>query len=175
MSYYQLNLVGDYDPYNARSQSREPSGCWWLGANLAPKHLQPSWRCTYQECIFGCRLVDGLDLRYKFHNAPVPYPTMYHFVTEMCTCVHISVTKWCIVGYLSNVLLYLWDGSISFPAVLHWGEVMYAFYWLISSELVQKERVFFCLIIHHLIMITCISYGNIFAILVPKCINIAPL
>ena len=27
------------------------------------------------------------------------YPTMHHFVTEMCTHVHISVTKWCIVGY----------------------------------------------------------------------------
>ena len=24
---------------------------------------------------------------------------MHHFVTEMCTHVHISVTKWCIVGY----------------------------------------------------------------------------
>ena len=36
---------------------------------------------------------------YKSHNAPVPYPIMHHFVTEMCTCVHISVTKWCIVGF----------------------------------------------------------------------------
>ena len=34
--------------------------------------------------------------------AIVQYPIMHHFVTEMCTCVHISVTKWCIVGYLSN-------------------------------------------------------------------------
>ena len=29
-----------------------------------------------------------------------PYPKMHNFVTEMCTWVHISVTKWCIVGYL---------------------------------------------------------------------------
>ena len=34
------------------------------------------------------------------------YPTVHHFVTEMCTRVHISVTKWCIVGYLSNAS---WD------------------------------------------------------------------
>ena len=27
--------------------------------------------------------------------------------------VHISVTKWCIVGYLSNALWDLWDGSIA--------------------------------------------------------------
>ena len=36
----------------------------------------------------------------------------YRFVTDLCTCVHISVTKWCIVGYLSNALwdlLDLWD------------------------------------------------------------------
>ena len=31
-----------------------------------------------------------------------------------CTrSVHISVTKWCIVGYLSNALWHLWDESIS--------------------------------------------------------------
>ena len=45
------------------------------------------------------------------HNAPVPYPTMSHFVTEMCTCVHISVSKWCIVGYLSDALWDLQDGT----------------------------------------------------------------
>ena len=38
------------------------------------------------------------------HNAQVPYPIMHHFVTEMCTPVHISVTNWCIVGYLPNAL-----------------------------------------------------------------------
>ena len=42
----------------------------------------------------------------------MPYPIMQHFVTEMCTCVPISVTKWCIVGYLSDALWDLWDVSI---------------------------------------------------------------
>ena len=32
------------------------------------------------------------DLLHISHIAPIPYPTMHHFVTEMCTCVHISVT-----------------------------------------------------------------------------------
>ena len=36
----------------------------------------------------------AIDQSHKAHNAPVLYPTMHHFVTEMCTCVHISVTKW---------------------------------------------------------------------------------
>ena len=52
-----------------------------------------------------------IDLLHKSHNTPVPYPTMYHFVTEMCTGVHISVTKWCIVRYLSDALWDLWYGS----------------------------------------------------------------
>ena len=52
---------------------------------------------------------------HKSRNASVLHPTMQHFVTEMCTCVHISVSKWCIVGYLSDALWDLWDGSI------HWG------------------------------------------------------
>ena len=40
-----------------------------------------------------------LDRIYKSHNTPVPCPIIHHFVTEMCTCVHISVIKWCIVGH----------------------------------------------------------------------------
>ena len=42
---------------------------------------------------------------------------MYHFVTEMCTYVHISVTKWCIVGYLSDALWDLWVGSNGYTAI----------------------------------------------------------
>ena len=55
----------------------------------------------------------SIDLLCKSHKAPVPYPTMHHFVTEMCTCVRISVTKWCIVGYLSKAIWNLWNGSMA--------------------------------------------------------------
>ena len=46
-----------------------------------------------------------IDISHKSQDALFPYPTMQHFVTEMCTCVHISVTKcgifvWCIVGFV---------------------------------------------------------------------------
>ena len=37
---------------------------------------------------------------------------MHHFITEICTRVHISVKRWCIVGYLSDALWDLWDESI---------------------------------------------------------------
>ena len=43
---------------------------------------------------------------------------MHHFVTEMCTCVHISVTEWRVVGCLSDALWDLWDGSIPWLLVL---------------------------------------------------------
>ena len=52
------------------------------------------------------------NLLHKSHNAPVPYPTVHHFVTEMCRYVHISVKKICIVGYLPSALWDLWHGSI---------------------------------------------------------------
>ena len=56
----------------------------------------------------------------------------------------------------------------------HKGEAMYisliGFQWT-STEI----KIFNSLIIPHLIMITCISYGNTFAILVPTYINIASL
>ena len=47
-----------------------------------------------------------MDPSYKFHNVLDIYPTMRHFVTEMCTHVHIYVTKECIVGYGTGAL---WD------------------------------------------------------------------
>ena len=40
-----------------------------------------------------------IDLIHKSHCAPVICHRMHHFVTEMCTGVHISVTKRCIVRY----------------------------------------------------------------------------
>ena len=43
----------------------------------------------------------SIDLLHKFHNEPIPYPTMYRFGTEMCSHGQISVIKWWIEGYLS--------------------------------------------------------------------------
>ena len=39
------------------------------------------------------------------HQTNIPQ-WMHHFVAEMCTHVHISVTKWCIVGHGTDAL---WD------------------------------------------------------------------
>ena len=45
-------------------------------------------------------------------NAPVLCPTMHNFVAEMCIHAHISVTKWCIVGYGNGALWGLCKRSI---------------------------------------------------------------
>ena len=39
-----------------------------------------------------------MDPSHKSHNASSKYPIMHYFVTEMCTYVQISDTKWYIVG-----------------------------------------------------------------------------
>ena len=61
----------------------------------------------------------AIDQSHKSLNVPILYPTMHHFVTEMCTCVHISITKWCIVEYWSGALKDLWAGSVS-NGKLYW-------------------------------------------------------
>ena len=47
---------------------------------------------------------------HKSHNRFDKYPTMHHFVTEMCTGVQISVRIWCIVEYGTGAF---WDLCIS--------------------------------------------------------------
>ena len=59
--------------------------------------------CEVYERVLAVYL---LDPSHKSYNASEKCPTMHRFVTEMCTHVHISVTKWCIVGYTTGAL---WD------------------------------------------------------------------
>ena len=86
--------------------------------------------CTPSECV--CEIwssmpvtfesvptPNAIDWWHKSHNATVLYPTMQHFLTEMCTCVHISVTKWCILGHLSDALWDMWDESIQHQHMAH--------------------------------------------------------
>ena len=64
----------------------------------------------------------------KSHDTSDKYPTMHDFVTEMCTHVHICVTKWCIVGYGTGALWVLCERFIVHYVPLnftHWGQVMH--------------------------------------------------
>ena len=73
--------------------------------NSIPKRRRPVSLC-------GKLTRQWIDQSHKSHNALDKYPTMHHFVTEMCTHVHISATKCCIVGYGTGAFWDLWDGSI---------------------------------------------------------------
>ena len=73
-------------------------GCWLI---LVQNH----WKTRV--------IMKPIELSHKSHNAPLPYPTMHHFATE----IHISVTKWCIVGYLPDALLDLRDGQFCYHAI----------------------------------------------------------
>ena len=68
-------------------------------------------------------LVEQVHRSHKFHSASDIYPTMHHFVTEMCTHVHISVTNWCNVGCGTDAF---WD-----MALVHCGIVnlVYCQWW----------------------------------------------
>ena len=56
-------------------------------------------------------LSESIDLLHKPHNAPVPYPTMHQFITEMCTILlqNRALHK----DYFSNALWNLWDKLIN--------------------------------------------------------------
>ena len=62
------------------------------------------------QCLNKKANIPGINIptesSHKSHNALDKYPIMHHFVTEMCTHVHISVKKCCIVGYGTGAL---WD------------------------------------------------------------------
>ena len=49
--------------------------------------------------------------RHHAYSALHKYPTEHHFVTEMCTRVNNSVTKWCSVGYGIGELWDLYNRS----------------------------------------------------------------
>ena len=46
-----------------------------------------------------------IDLISKYHNVPVPYPTMHHSEQK---CAHFC-SEWCIVGRRTSGRWYLWD------------------------------------------------------------------
>ena len=96
----------------------------------------------------------SLDWRHIVMN--LQHPVYYCFVNN------ILKHEGDILHICDDIVMWFWWLSVT-------GVKQCTFHWSISSELAQKLKVFNSLIIHQLIMITCISYGNIYAIFVPKC------
>ena len=82
------------------------SPCHDLGFTLASATLCMVWFC--------CSSCNKTVAQIPQCTIPISHNTS--FCNRMNTCVHISIMKWCIVGYLSNVLWDLWVGSITRPA-----------------------------------------------------------
>ena len=77
------------------------SQCFWIPCAYTVQ-------CLYNRAIFltkpvgqryGVSFYELIDQSHKSHNTLDKNPIMHHFITEMCTHVHISARKWCIVGY----------------------------------------------------------------------------
>ena len=62
------------------------------GIHRWPVNSPHKWPVTRKMFPFD-DVIMKMDLIHKSHNAPVPYPTMHYFLTEMCTRVHISLAK----------------------------------------------------------------------------------
>ena len=77
---------------------------WWFHSWSTHKTPTLSGRCYCEK---------GNRSSHKTYNAFHKYPIMHHFVIGMCTHVHISATKWCIVGHGTGALLDLLNRSIT--------------------------------------------------------------
>ena len=90
-------------------------------SGLEPPHNKPEYKRRYGQKYYtvkGGSFVDSKDgsvnlearcasrwaegPSHKSHKALDKYLTKHHFVTEMCTPVHISVTKCCIGGFVQH-------------------------------------------------------------------------
>ena len=81
----------------------------WVSGDWVPAECNSMSLLILETTIHYSSLIDP---SHKSHNAWDNYPIMHHFVTEMCTHVHISVTKLHIVGYGAGALWDLWNGSV---------------------------------------------------------------
>ena len=121
---------------------RDPNHCFGWNHNCGCKFIdahKPLMFCSVKHCLHWLQnylksipwwKLNSISMfarfdrndqpSHKSHNALGRCPIMRHIVTEMCTHVHISVTKWCIVGYLSNALWDLWDGRRRGQLLLKW-------------------------------------------------------
>ena len=108
-------------PAKWRSQMRfEVADAFWNRRCVLKTHLRPELRrCDFR--IAGAKLtsqlrsaarlwhlLNSIDLSHRSHTLSDKYRTMHHFVTEMCTHVHICVTK--------QYIFALWDMGL-----LYWG------------------------------------------------------
>ena len=86
-----------YQPQQNESLAKNMNtfhGMYWsygFRSHLTPGYINSSWQ-------HEANVHRGIVPSHKSHIALDKYPSIHHFITEMCTHVHISATIWCIVG-----------------------------------------------------------------------------
>ena len=104
VKYYQMWHHDRYTDLQYKKAKYYSTQSWYPYWNKGPIIPDDELHCN-QGCLRMTKASPTLskstwiDLLHESHSAPVPYPTVHHFVTEMCTCVLISGTKialWCI-------------------------------------------------------------------------------
>ena len=86
-----------------------------------------------------------MDSLHRSHNAPTPHPTMHHSATEICTDVHISITKCRIAGHPPNAPWDPQDGSIR-----QWGDT-HSTYIIRCNEIQTFNRTRFVMSLSHIV------------------------
>ena len=89
---------------------------WWSTTKRIPTQFNQNYPRVAEDPICSQKSICNghsrnwhrpwLESPHKSQNELALYLTVQHFVTEMCTHVPISVTRWCIMGYLYQKLLY---------------------------------------------------------------------
>ena len=112
VKYYQMWHHDRYTDLQYKKAKYYSTQSWYPYWNKGPIIPDDELHCN-QGCLQMTKASPTLskstwiDLLRESHSAPVPYPTVHHFVTEMCTCVLISGTKlhcdvflWCMIGFV---------------------------------------------------------------------------
>ena len=102
--------------------------CWklmliWFSFELCSRCIR-----QHTDALPGCA---SNDLSHKSHNAPVTYPLMHHFVTEMCTLLqngalwdiclmHCGICEMNLLYYSLKQTMIGRDGEVGVPYVCTW-------------------------------------------------------
>ena len=84
------------------------------GGHFVSASMCPGWVITKENIYCAYPLI---TLLHKSHNAPVPFPTMHHSVTELYRCGQVSVTK-------------LWDICLLHCGICEMG-LLIVHFWLV--------------------------------------------
>ena len=88
--------------------------CYWI-QNSKYLLLVETLNINHLSGAIAERLIKHIiDPLHRFYNAPVPYPTIHHFVTEMCAWLHIPLQNGA-----------LWDICLLHCGICEMGRLVY--------------------------------------------------